>query len=47
MVSSEKSDSFGIFDFKTEKILEGLYGVVSPINEVSDEHVAGFFYFSS
>jgi hypothetical protein len=47
VVSTQQSDSFRVFDFEAEKILEGLDRVVSPINEVSDEDVAGFFNFSS
>ena len=47
MISSEKSDSVGVLDFKAQEILESFDGVVATINKVADEDVTGFIDLST
>ncbi len=47
MISSEKSDSVGVLDFKAQEILESFDGVVAAINKVADEDVTGFIDLST
>jgi hypothetical protein len=47
VVAAQQGDSLGVLDLEAEQVLEGLHGVVTAINKVSDEDVASFLDFSS
>ena len=47
MVSSEEGDSVRILNFEAEEVLESFDRVISSINKISDEDVAGFFDLSA
>jgi hypothetical protein len=47
VVSSKKGDSFWVFDFETEEIFKCFNRVIASINEISNEDIAGLFYFST
>ena len=47
MVSSQKSDTVGIPKLKAEEELKGLDGVVTTVDEVSHENIAGVWNLTS
>lgn len=47
MISSEQGDPIRMFDLETQQILEGLDRVVTSINKISNEDVAGLLDLSA